>query len=140
MVSALLLRQVHVLEGPGQPPSQRDVWLDGRQLRGWDGWDSLSSPSEAVREIDGQNWWLAPPLVDPHSVLEDPWLGRSETLRSLSHAAALGGYGTGALLPWAKPWRDRPERLQLAWKDPLQLALWGSFSAEGADQDLALHA
>lgn len=136
MAAALLLRQVQVLEGPGLPPSRRDVWLEGRQLLGW----SRPTPSPAeVRELDGSRWWLAPPLVDPHSVLEDPWLGRSETLESLAIAAATGGYGTVALLPWAKPWRDRPERLSLAWKEPLRLALWGSFSAAGADVDLALH-
>jgi dihydroorotase len=78
--------------------------------------------------------------VDPHSVLEDPWLGRSETLESLALAAAAGGYGTVALLPWAKSWRDRPERLRLTWQEPLRLHLWGSFSLEGADADLALHA
>jgi dihydroorotase len=78
--------------------------------------------------------------VDPHSILEDPWLGRSETLASLALAAATGGYGTVALLPWARPWRDAPERLTLAWKEPLRLALWGSFSVAGSDAELALHA
>lgn len=140
MAAVLHLRQVHVLEGPGQASSQRDVWLEGRHLRGWDEGSCPAVPADQVRVLDGQGWWLAPPLVDPHSVLEDPWLGRSETLQSLACAAAIGGYGTVALLPWAKPWRDRPDRLRLAWEDPLRLRLWGSFSAEGADQDLALHA
>jgi dihydroorotase len=141
MASALLLRQVNVLEGAGHPPVRRDVWLDGQQLRHW-GQEAPLSPPEPCpeRQLEASSWWLAPPLVDPHSVLEDPWLGRSETLNSLARAAATGGYGTVALLPWAKPWRDRPERLQLAWPAPLRLALWGSFSAEGADDDLALHA
>jgi dihydroorotase len=141
MASALLLRQVNVLEGPGQPPVQRDVWLEGGRLGWWSEDPSLpprESPPERVVEASG--WWLAPPLVDPHSVLEDPLLGRSETLASLARAAATGGYGTVALLPWAKPWRDRPERLQLAWPSPLRLGLWGSFSVEGADDDLALQA
>lgn len=137
MGTPLLLRQVHVLEGPHQPPSRRDVWLEGRRLLGW---DLPSPPTADGREWDGRDWWLAPPLVDPHSVLEDPWLGRSETLDTLAIAAANGGYGTVALLPWARPWRDSPQRLALSWKDPLRLALWGSFSAEGADDDLALHA
>jgi dihydroorotase len=113
------------------------VWLEGRRLLGW---DLPSPPTADGREWDGRDWWLAPPLVDPHSVLEDPWLGRSETLDTLAIAAANGGYGTVALLPWARPWRDSPQRLALSWKDPLRLALWGSFSAEGADDDLALHA
>ncbi|MEB3335782.1 MAG: dihydroorotase [Cyanobacteriota bacterium] len=138
MASPLLLRQVHVLEGPGQPPERRDVWLEDGRLTGW--CDGSSPPPPAARELDGRRWWLAPPLVDPHSVLEDPWLGRSETLDSLALAAAAGGYGTVALLPWAKSWRDRPERLRLAWPEPLRLLLWGSFTLEGADTDLAPHA
>jgi dihydroorotase len=75
MASALLLRQVNVLEGPGQPPSRRDVWLDGRQLRDWS-LDPSGIPlaSPPARELEASGWWLAPPLVDPHSVLEDPWL------------------------------------------------------------------
>ena len=137
MGSPLLLRQVHVLEGPDRSPSRRDVWLEGRRLLGW---DLPSPPAADGREWDGSGWWLAPPLVDPHSVLEDPWLGRSETLDSLAIAAASGGYGTVALLPRARPWRDAPQRLALAWPEPLRLALWGSFSVEGADGDLALHA
>lgn len=141
MASALLLRQVHVLEGPDHPPSRRDVWLEGQRLLGWTPPSpSLASSGLEVRELDGSGWWLAPPLVDPHSVLEDPWLGRGETLNSLAIAAASGGYGTVALLPWARPWRDSPQRLTLAWEEPLRLGLWGSFSVEGADAELALHA
>jgi len=141
MGTTLVLRQVQVLEGPDRPPSRRDVWLEGRCLLGWDlPAPPLASGALEVRDVDGSDWWLAPPLVDPHSVLEDPWLGRSETLESLAVAAASGGYGTVALLPWARPWRDAPERLSLAWDPPLRLVLWGSFSLEGADADLALHA
>lgn len=83
-------------------------------------------------------------LVDPHSVLEQPWNGRAETLTSLAAAAVAGGYGTVALLPWASPWRDRPERLNLdpnpPGPEPLALQRWGSFSLDGADQELAPHA
>jgi len=139
MASHLLVRQVQVLEGPGQPALRRDVWLRGRSLLGWQASSSPPEQGQEVNELDGRHLWLAPPLVDPHSVLEDPWLGRSETLDSLAQAATAGGYGTVALLPWARPWRDRPERLQLAWEAPLQLLLWGSFSHEGADETLALH-
>ncbi|MEB3324716.1 MAG: dihydroorotase [Cyanobacteriota bacterium] len=138
MASTLLLRQVHVLEGPGRPPARQDVWLEGGRLIAWG--DPPPATAAPAWDLDGSRWWLAPPLVEPHSVLEDPWLGRSETLESLARAAAAGGYGTVALLPWAKSWRDRPERLRLTWEEPLRLRLWGSFSLEGADGDLALHA
>lgn len=139
MALVLLLRQVQVLEGPGQPPVRRDAWLSGRTLLGWDASPPLALQGLEIREVDARRCWLAPPLVDPHSVLEDPWLGRSENLVSLSQATAVGGYGTVALLPWSRPWRDRPERLQLSWGAPMRLLLWGSFSTDGADGDLALH-
>jgi dihydroorotase len=45
-----------------------------------------------------------------------------------------------ALLPWAKSWRDRPDRLGLRWQEPMRLLLWGSFSLDGDDRDLAPHA
>jgi dihydroorotase len=139
MASLLLFRQLQVLEGPGQPPRRRDVWFKGHTLLGWELSPPPADQGQEVMELDGRHLWLAPPLVDPHSVLEDPWLGRSETLESLAQAAAAGGYGTVALLPWARSWRDRPERLQLAWQAPLRLLLWGSFSQDGADETLALH-
>ena len=103
--------------------------------------DSLPAAlaSGVVEQIEAATLWLGPPLVDPHSSLEDPWLGRSETLESLAAAAVAGGYGSVALLPWGSDWRDRPERLALAWPAPLQLLLWGSFSLGGADQELARH-
>ncbi len=98
--------------------------------------DGSSGP---VTAIDASGCWLGPALVDPHSVLEDPLQGRAENLESLAAAAAAGGYGSVALLPWGPSWRDRPDRLALRWPAPLQLHLWGSFSLGGADQELAPH-
>jgi len=83
--------------------------------------------------------WLAPSLVDPHSVLENPLCGRAETLASLEAAAMAGGYGLVALLPWAHPWRDAPERLAVP-ASSLEVRLWGSFSQGGDDTELAPHA
>ena len=99
-----------------------------------------SPPSPPDRELDAREWWLGPALVDPHSVLEEPWQGRAESLDSLAGAAAAGGYAWVALLPWAPGWRDRPDRLDLAWPEPMRLLLWGSFSRGGAGVDLAPHA
>jgi dihydroorotase len=145
-VSRLLLRRTHLLEGPGIPCRQADVEIvDGRIVwMGPAGQPPVEGPSPSAsgapaQEVCGEGLWLAPTLVDPHSVLEDPVQGRAETLSSLRSAAARGGYGTVALLPWAECWRDRPERLDLEWADPMRLHLWGSFSLNGADQDLAGH-
>ncbi|MFN9618675.1 MAG: dihydroorotase [Synechococcaceae cyanobacterium] len=132
----LLVRGVSLLPGPAQPSRLADVRIDaaaGRLL------DLEASPRSGEPQLDGSGCWLGPPLVDPHSVLEEPRFGRAETLASLAAAAAAGGYGTVALLPWARDWRDRPERLDLHWPEPLQLLLWGSFSREGLEAELAPH-
>ncbi|MFM7675402.1 MAG: dihydroorotase [Synechococcus sp.] len=136
-----LLQGATLLEGPDLEPRRTDVLLQGRRL--------VAEGEEAQRRAaedggaapwNGEGCWLAPPLVDPHSLLEEPSDGRAETLTSLAEAAASGGYGTVVLLPRAACWRDRPERLGLAWEPPLRLRLWGSLSIEGQDQDLAPHA
>jgi len=134
----LLLRGVNLLEAPGQPERRADALLEGERLIAVEA--EGSAGMEGAAEIDARSCWLAPPLVDPHSVLEEPVGGRAETLESLRAAAAAGGYGTVALLPWASSWRDRAERLGLHWPAPMNLHCWGAFSSEGADADLAPHA
>jgi len=148
MPAPLLLRQVNLLEGPHSPERRADVLLEGQRLC-----EILASPAAGAPttpasatdlpgpvELEASHLWLGPALVDPHSVLEDPWLGKAETLTSLAHAARSGGYGTVALLPWARPWRDRPESLMLSWPKPLRLLLWGAFSQGGEERELAVHA
>jgi dihydroorotase len=138
----LLLRGVQLIEAPGVPVRRTDVLLEGPVLRAIDpDADSLAAWRETgAHECAAGGCWFAPPLVDPHSVLEEPLGGRAETLQSLGEAAAAGGYGTVALLPWAPDWRDRPDRLGLAWPAPMELHCWGAFSLKGADQELAPHA
>ena len=148
MPAPLLLRQVNLLEGPDCPERRADVLLEGSRLATILGNPVAGEPCSlevmaglgSPVELEASKLWLGPALVDPHSVLEDPRLGRAETLASLADAARFGGYGTVALLPWARPWRDRPESLDLAWPEPLRLLLWGSFSQGGEDRELAPHA
>lgn len=137
----LLLRRVNLMEGPGQPARVVDALISGQRLQALAEPGGLQGPWQSpCHSIDAQTCWLAPPLVDPHSVLDDPCLGRAETLTSLLAAAAAGGYGSVALLPWARAWRDRPERLVgLRCSAPMHLHLWGSFCLEGLDRDLAGH-
>jgi dihydroorotase len=143
MAPRLLLQGVRLLQGPDHPARPADVLIEV------DGTLSIAAGSpaaeppagaEGAERVSAEALWLAPALVDPHSVLEDPLQGRAETLASLRAAAAAGGYGTVALLPWGSTWRDRPERLDLHWPDPLRLLQWGSFSLEGAERELAPHA
>ncbi|QVL51848.1 MAG: dihydroorotase [Cyanobium sp. M30B3] len=141
MAAPLWLHQVDLLAAPGAPAVRSDALIDGQgRLELWGEGVAARAEARGLAATEARGWLLAPPLVDPHCVLEHPWHGQEENLASLAAAAAAGGYGTVALLPWALPWRDRPERLQgMAWPEPLRLRLWGSFSLDGGDGELALH-
>lgn len=128
-----------LLEAPGQPPRRADVLLEGAQLCALDADARRLAAAVAVAPEPAAAWLLAPALVDPHSVLEDPLEGRSETLQSLEQAAASAGYGQVALLPQGRRWRDAPELLRLNWRDPQQLLLWGSFGCGAQAESLADH-
>jgi dihydroorotase len=142
MVEPLVwLQELGLLTGPGLAPASGDVLIasDGSLLALGEAAVSQARAA-ALQPCHCPGAWLAPCLVDPHSVLEDPLSGRAETLTSLSAAATAGGYGNLALLPWGNPWRDRPERLLLPAAPPLRVLLWGSFSRNGEDRELAPHA
>ncbi|MEB3332818.1 MAG: dihydroorotase [Synechococcaceae cyanobacterium] len=139
-MTRLLLRRVQLLRAPAEEPSAADVLLDGGRIVAFLPAGSAAEGDGSATCLDAEGFWLAPCLVDPHSVLEDPLAGRAETLASLAAAALVGGYGTLALLPWGHPWRDRPDRLSLGSPGALDLRLWGSFSVDGLDRELAPHA
>jgi len=136
----LLLHQVQLLEAEGAELRRCDVLIQAGRLTAMGGDAAAQATACGAQVLDAQAWLLAPPLVDPHSELEDPANGSAESLESLERSALAAGYGTVALLPRASSWRDRPERLQgLAPLGRLQLLLWGSFSHGASGADLAPH-
>lgn len=139
-IPAHWLSGLQLLVEPGGPPHSGDALIgaDGA-LIGLDAAAVSQARSLGLQPQPAGGMLLAPALVDPHSVLEEPWGGHAETLASLASAVAASGYGTVGLLPWGRPWRDSPQLLQLAWPEPLQLRLWGSF-ASGDGTGLAAHA
>jgi dihydroorotase len=136
----LLLHQVQLLEAEGAGLRRCDVLIQAGRLMAIGGDAAAQATACGAQVLDAQAWLLAPPLVDPHSELEDPATGSAESLCSLERSALAAGYGTVALLPRASSWRDRPERLQgLTPLGRLQLLLWGSFSHGASGADLAPH-
>ena len=139
-MSSRYLQQVSLLSGPGQDPFPADVLLQ-------DGVIAAIGPEAVDRAralglepLQAVGWLLAPALVDPYSQLEDPHTGVAETLASLERSAIAAGYGTVALLPQARRWRDSPATLSLPpTTSGLRLLLWGSLSRGGAGQELAPH-
>lgn len=141
--STLFLEQVQLLEAPDQPPRRCDALIEAGALAATGSDARKRAEALGLPALEASGWWLGPALVDPHSVLEQPQGGRAETLQSLARSAAAAGYGTVALLPQARPWRDRAEAMQLP---PLagdqaeaQMLPWGSFSSGGAGLELAPH-
>lgn len=139
-MTALLLRDVQLLQGPDQPLKRSDVLLEEGVISAFGASAREGAARLGLPPCPAGSWLLAPALVDPHSVLEEPEDGRAETLESLVRSASAAGYGTVALLPRARNWRDRPECLRLGVEAPFQLPLWGAFSLGGRGEDLSAHA
>jgi dihydroorotase len=136
----LWLQQLSVLEAAGASSDHSDALIStSGSLLALGAQAAAQARAQGLRPINASGMVLAPTLVDPHSVLEQPLLGRAETLSSLAAAAAGGGYGHVALLPWGDPPRDQPERLQLHWPEPQQLLLWASLSQQQGGQALSPH-
>jgi dihydroorotase len=137
---ARLLQQVQYLEGPASALRQEDVLLEHGRLAAIGPAALARGESLGLAPQLASEWLLAPALVDPHSVLDQPYGSSAETLDSLLRSAAAAGYGTVALLPRGRSWRDRPERLQLPVAAPFRLPLWASFSLGDEGEELAPHA
>jgi dihydroorotase len=140
-MSSRYLQQVQLLPAAGLEPQPCDVLLTDGAIAALGAEAAAEAATLGLNPVAASRWLLAPALVDAHSLLEDPCQGAAETLASLEHAATAAGYGTVALLPQARSWRDAPERLPLPpAAGNLQLLLWGAFSLAGAGQELAPHA
>ncbi|MFM7651769.1 MAG: dihydroorotase [Vulcanococcus sp.] len=135
------LQQVSLLSGPGQDPAPADVLLEQGVIAAIGPQAGERAAALGLDPLPAAGWLLAPALVDPHSLLEDPHTGSAETLASLERSAVAAGYASVALLPQARPWRDSPATLSLPpTASGLRLLLWGSLSRGGDGQELAPHA
>lgn len=142
MPLTVLLDPVRVLIGSGQPliHDGAALLLEG-QLVALGQEARSQAEQKGVQVQNAAEQLLAPCLVDPHSVLEEPFCEHHENLASLRHAAAKAGYGQVALLPRAKAWRDRVERLHGFDRDAndVRIHLWGALTLEGAGDQLSCH-
>ena len=142
MPAAQLLDPIRILHGSDQPVVEDAVLIRDSHLIAFGAKARKQAQQLGLPPKSASQQLLAPCLVDPHSILEDPISGHCETLASLRHAAAAAGYGQLALLPRSSSWRDRPERLQgfLNPNSDVDIHLWGSFSRDGAGSELSPHA
>ena len=139
MDKTIFFEDIQILCKSGQPV-YKDAVLIFQGLLDSFGQEARSRAKEL--EINSQkksNILLAPPLVDPHSILPEPLNGRCENLNSLKKAGASAGYGQIALLPRSKEFRDSPEKLHdfTNKSDNINIHLWGNFSVEGKGERLS---
>ncbi len=142
MSQTKLLENLQILYGPNQLAVKDSVLISDDTLVAFGEEAHKQASQLGITSTPSSGKLLAPSLVDPHSILEEPLTGRSETLFSLIRAAAASGYGQLALLPRSSSWRDNPERLKgfSNKKSDVLIHLWGSFSRLGQGKELAPHA
>ena len=95
-----------------------------------------------IKKESAPHQLLAPPLVDCHSILEEPINDRHENIKSLINSACNSGYGQIGLLPRAKESRDTPEKLMIFsnLSSDIKIHLWANFSKAGKGEELSAHA
>lgn len=141
MDQTVLLDPVRILVGAGETVVEQGAALiEDQRLIAFGDDARQQAAQKAIPVVAASRQLLAPCLVDPHSILEEPFQDHGENLRSLRQAAAHAGFGQIALLPRATAWRDRTERLQgFGGSSDVQIHLWGALSLEGQGQQLSCH-
>lgn len=141
MAATYLLDPVQILHGSHTGIVQDAVLIRNGQITAFGQEARKKGATLKVKAMQCPKQLLAPCLVDPHSILEEPLNGRCETLVSLRNKAVQAGYGQLALLPRSPSWRDRADRL-VGFNNPhsdVLIHLWGSFSKGGKKVELASH-
>ncbi|WP_152557276.1 MULTISPECIES: dihydroorotase [Prochlorococcus] len=139
---SILLSPVKILLGAKESLFEGTVLICDNEIRAFGDEAHDMAKKLRLKKTPAKNKILAPCLVDPHSTLEDPLNGLSETLTSLKSKAAIGGYGQIGLLPKGNTWRDKPEHLSLGLtpnSTDVLFHLWGSLSLNGKGQELSPH-
>ncbi len=141
MEKSFLLDPVQILKGSNESVVEDAALIIDNHLVGIGNKARKDAKAKGINSLPGPNQLLAPCLVDPHSILEEPFSGRNETIKSLKGIAAISGYGQIALLPRSPTYRDQPEKLKgfLDNQSDIKIHLWGSFSQGGLGVDLAPH-
>ncbi len=142
MNSSILLDPIQILYDSSQKASKGAVLITDSIIEAFGDEARIKAKNYKISTQNAHNLILAPCLVDPHSILEEPINSYIETIASLTKKAAYSGYGQIAILPRSNVWRDSPEKLQslLNLTNDVLIHPWGSFSKEGKHLELSPHA
>ncbi len=142
MSESFLLDQVQILYGPNQSVIKDWALIRNGKIEAFGNEAKREGLKIGLEPISSSKLLLAPCLVDPHSILNNPIKGKSENLASLRKTAANCGYGQIALIPTKESYRDAPEQIQgfNTTNSDVIIHLWGSFSKSCQGKELAPHA
>ncbi len=141
MTKAKLFENIKILYGSEHSAVEDSVLISNNELIAFGEQALMQSKELNVTPTKGDGKLLAPCLVDPYSVLEEPIKGHSESLASLRSVASSSGYGQIALLPRSPSWRDSPEKLHgfNNKENDVLIHLWGALSKGGEGTELTPH-
>ncbi len=136
-----LFDPIRILFGPQQKTVISAVLIKDNRIQAFGDEARIMSHELGLNAIPAEKLLFAPCLVDPHSFLETPINGKTETLQSLVVKATSAGYGQIALLPKSNLWRDQPEYLHYLPErsQDVLIHLWAGFSQEGKGKELSSH-
>ncbi len=133
---------IQILYGANKSVVKEPVLILNREIKAFGEEARAQAKKLGITSNKAENLLLAPCLVDPHSVLEEPLIGKTENIQTLKKKAAHSGYGQIALLPRSPSWRDNPEKILKLPPNQSEVIFhfWGGFSQSGKGKELASHA
>ena len=141
MSESYLLDTIQILISSKHSLKQETVFIRNGQIKAFGKEAHDLGKKSGVKAQSAKEKILAPCLVDPHSILENPLNGQNETLYSLQKNASKGGYGRIAILPKSVYKRESPEHFKLfgKFKSEVLIDLWANFSNEDEKKALSPH-
>ena len=137
----LYFENLNILKNSGTECYKDSVLITDGQINSFGEEATIKASKRNITVSKSGNKLLAPLLVDIHSKLEDPISGFEDNLSGLKKRAKQSGFGTIALLPDSKYWRDNPEKIpfQNNRNDDLNIFFWGSFTLDDKGLFLSPH-
>lgn len=100
----IIIKNGHVIDPSQGLDGVLDVLVEGKKIKGLS--KSISEPG--VKVIDAKGLHVLPGLVDMHVHLREPGFEYKETIRTGTHAAVKGGFGSVCAMPNTAPVNDNP--------------------------------
>jgi len=141
MQNTFLLNNVQIIHGPNSPSVVDAVLVVNNKIKDFGTGARSQGRKLGLKPLDTPKCVFGPCLVDPHSVLEEPLISKTETIKSLRQKAVRSGYGQIGLLPRSKSFRDKPEALMgfKSKESDVKIHLWAGFTIGGKGEKFSSH-